>query len=133
VTLRRKAALRKSIAEFAPIYVDGKLLTIPEAKIFKALTDLKIPFQAQKVIGRQRELGGAVADFWLPSRGIILEYQGVFHKTDEGAARDFFRAASRAQFGAIDVIPIYDTDLPRIHDRLLELLGKSSLSSMYRR
>jgi len=130
LTVRRIGRRRRDPRIYVPIFVDGKLLTIPESRIYRALEDLKIPFVAQLIIGEGRQLGGGIADFWLPAHGVILEYQGPFHQTDEGASRDFFRKATRMEFGAIVTIPLYEADLDRLHDRILELLGMPMVNSL---
>jgi hypothetical protein len=103
---------------------DGTLLNVPESIVAFALEDLKIPFQAQKPIGPGRKLGGALIDFWLPHHRKAIEFNGVFHVLEPW--RDFWRNVTRMQYGANEVIPVHDWDLPRIHQFLREKLGITS-------
>jgi len=114
--------------------VNGHALNIPESKIYFALTDMNIRFTAQEVRGGARKLGSADADFYLPAYNTILEFQGVFHNTDSGRARDIIREANRRRlFGVNRILYLYDRDMVRIHARLRELLGRPAIGSVMTR
>lgn len=121
--VRRRGLRPERRPEPETITVDGHFLNVPETAIYRALVDLNIPFEPQVSIGGGRELGGGIADFYLPLHKVIIEYQGPFHNTTAGRARDFFREATRKSFGALAIIPIYEGDLPNIRTRLLDLIG----------
>jgi very-short-patch-repair endonuclease len=103
--------------------VGGHWLNIPESIIYRALQDLGLNFQAQASTGGGRTLGGALVDFLLLDYRIALEYQGPFHDTDMGRVQDFWRVVSRQQAG-LRTVYIYQEDLRRIKDRLLEIIGR---------
>lgn len=108
---------------------DGSLLNIPESMCYKALESLKVNFQAQVPLGGGRALGGALCDFVLPDHGIVIEYQGPFHFTNEGQSRDFWRVLARAQAGFYTVY-IYEHDLKNLRKRMLEIIGSPSLAAV---
>jgi very-short-patch-repair endonuclease len=106
----------------------GQYLNIPESKVYRALEDLKINFSAQESFGGGRTLGGSLADFVLPDYQLVIEYQGPFHSTSEGSARDFWRRVAREQAGFM-VAYLYEEDLINIHRRLKEILGAPATAS----
>lgn len=108
---------------------DGSILNIPESKIYRALEALKIDFDAQVSLGGGRALGGALADFIIPDSELVIEYQGPFHFTSEGKARDFWREVTRKQHG-FQVAYIEEKDLIRLRKRLVEIIGAPSLAAM---
>lgn len=111
---------------------EGDVLNIPASRIAWTLTDLHIAFEPEAKLGPARALGGGLVDFLIEDRKIALEYQGPFHETDEGGARDYFRRITREQAGYITVY-IYEHDLyPNLHARLLELLGNPMSASIVR-
>jgi hypothetical protein len=111
------------------VFDNGHILNIPESKIFRALTELNIPFDAQVQVGPARELGSGLVDFWLPVHGVVIEFNGPFHNTDEGKARDFIRETVRYQRlpGIREIVYMGYGDLPRLKSRILELIGQSAI------
>lgn len=125
VTARRPSRWgRRDVQPVTPITLaNGAKLNIPETIIYQALSGLGVTFEAQKSIAGGRTLGGGLIDFWLPQDKIVIEYQGPFHKTDEGRVRDFWREVARKKFGAARIEYIYEADLDRIHQRLRQIIG----------
>ncbi len=100
----------------------GITLNLPESMIYRVLQDLHIRFEAQALIGTGKALGGGMVDFWLFDYHLDLDYLGPFHFSAEGAARDFWRDVTRAQFGILRVF-LYEHDLPHLHRRIQEIIG----------
>ena len=98
-------------------------LNSPESRIHKALRELKIRFQVQRIILGGSVLGGARADFILTDYRIDLEYRGPFHGIAEGKGRDILRDIGIRSRG-YRVVPLFQHDLPRLKPRLLEVIGK---------
>ena len=94
----------------------------PETMIARALDELRIQHVSQQTFGGGSILGGARSDEYLPSYGMILLYQGPFHRTAEGAARDILSDATYINRG-LRIGRLYERDLPRIKPRLLEIIG----------
>ena len=118
----RRRGFRRPAAQVLPIVVNGDRLTIPETMIYLALTKLGIPFTTQKKVGGTRRLGSALLDFWLPFHKIVIEYQGPFHATTIGGAKDFRRQVVRRQFGAAQIVYLYERDLDELYTRLLQVI-----------
>jgi len=111
------------VPDVVPIWIDGKMMNKPETIIYMALNELRIDNVPQFSILGGDILGGARMDFYLPRYEIDLEYNGPFHATSYGNARDALRNIGPASKG-IRVEKIYETDLPRIKKRLLQIVGK---------
>lgn len=97
-------------------------LNEPETKVANALTELKIKFEMQKNMFGGSVLGGAKLDFFLPDYSVDLEYNGPFHGTTEGLAKDTLRNAQLMRSG-IRLVIISEFDLPRIKPVILERIG----------
>src|SRR3989304_2457955 len=69
-------------------------LNIPESRIYWALTEMKVRFTAQSNFLGGSILGGARADFVLADYKLVILYQGPFHSTSYGFARDLLSDAS---------------------------------------
>jgi hypothetical protein len=110
-----------SVADTPIIPLPG--MNKPETMIAYALNDLKIRYVAQRGFEGNVLLGGARADFDLPDYGIVILYQGPFHGTTEGAARDVIVNTTYERAGK-RVLPVYERDLKRIKPRLLEMIGR---------
>lgn len=95
----------------------------PESKVAYALNDLHIRYTAQQSFLGGTILGGARSDFTLIDYNIVFLFNGIFHGTTEGRARDAIVNQSYTAEGK-RVIPLYDRDLPRIKPRILELIGR---------
>jgi len=125
INIRARKLIRLSRPDLPPVtQVPG--LNLPESRIHKALTELKIRFQVQRNVLGGGILGGAKADFLLPDYMIDLEYQGPFHGVAAGKARDVLRNLGVASKG-YRVVPLYERDLKRLKPRILELIGKPSM------
>lgn len=98
-------------------------LNQPESRIYYALRELRLNFQMQVNAFGGSILGGGRADFLLPDYLIDLEYQGPFHGTAEGSARDVLRNISFEALG-YRVETLYERDLFRLKPRLLEIIGR---------
>ncbi len=107
----------------------GQLLNIPESKIYRALEDLSEEFDAQVPLAGGRTLGGALCDFILPRRSLIIEFQGPFHSYAEGQERDFWRRVTREQAGFM-VAYLFDHDLIHLHRRLAEILASPVIAAV---
>lgn len=77
----------------------GAKLNEPESMIWWALTKLNIRFEPQYPLGPGRGLGGALLDFYLPDYQLDVDYFGPFHDSYEGRVKDFWRDATRQQYG----------------------------------
>lgn len=117
--------------EIEIVVVDGNPLNKPESFIYHALTLMDINFSAQVLIGTGRSLGGGNVDFLLPDYDIALEYQGYFHFSFEGEARDFLRQVTREMRG-LEVVYLFERDLTdrlgnwersRLMGRIREIIG----------
>ena len=97
-------------------------LNEPETKVANALTELKIKFEMQKNMFGGSILGGARLDFFLPDYSVDLEYNGPFHGTTEGRARDVLRTSQLLRDG-IRLVAINEYDLPRIKPVILQKIG----------
>lgn len=95
----------------------------PETRIARALDALKIRYVAQQNFLGGTILGGARADFTLIDYAIVFLYNGVFHGTTEGRARDAIVNQSYTTSGK-RVIPLYERDLKNLKPRILELVGR---------
>lgn len=105
------------------VYVIGdEVLNEEESIIARALDDLKLNWSGQVALGGFNELGSSKVDFVLWDYGIALEYQGAFHGNSAGAAQDQRRRQNRRQQGLLTVY-LYPTDLERIHDNILRVIG----------
>jgi len=64
--------------------------TKAEAILWQALRKKKVNGLA---FGRQRVIRGYIADFWCPSRGLVIEVDGSLHDRGKDAKRDADLAA----------------------------------------
>ena len=94
----------------------------PETMIYSALTKLGINFESQKAFAGGATFGGAKMDFFLPDYSVDLEYNGPFHGTTEGKAKDLLRTASLVGQG-IRVVILNQFDLPNLKRVILEKIG----------
>ncbi len=97
-------------------------LNIPETTIANALTELRVKYEIQKNVYGGSSLGGAKLDFFLPDYSVDLEYNGPFHGTTEGKARDVLRTAQLLRDG-IRLVIVTELDLPRIKPVIIEKIG----------
>jgi len=67
-------------------------------------------------------LGGAKLDFFLPDYMVDLEYNGPFHGTTEGKAKDALRTLALAKDG-IRLVVIKEFDLPDLKRVIMEKIG----------
>ena len=94
----------------------------PESIIYDALTKLKIKNTPQQASEGGSSFGGSKMDFFLPDYNVDLEYNGPFHGTTAGKARDLLRTAALVGKG-IRLVVIDQFDLPRIKSVILEKIG----------
>jgi len=95
---------------------------VPESMITRALQSLKIKFEAQSQRFGGSILGGAKLDFFLPDYMVDLEYNGPFHGTTEGKAKDALRTLALAKDG-IRLVIIKEFDLPDLKRVIMEKIG----------
>ena len=95
---------------------------VPESMITRALQSLKIKFEAQSQRFGGAILGGAKLDFFLPDYMVDLEYNGPFHGTTEGKAKDALRSLALAKDG-IRLVVIKEFDLPDLKRVIMEKIG----------
>jgi len=95
---------------------------VPESMITRALQALKIKFEAQSQRFGGSILGGAKLDFFLPDYMVDLEYNGPFHGTTEGKAKDALRTLALAKDG-IRLVIIKEFDLPDLKRVIMEKIG----------
>lgn len=110
--------------------VNGTWLSYGESIIYEALRSMGIPFEANTwVLGRTA--GGAQLDFVIPAPWyVVIEYQGEFHQTSEGEARDRLRNFLRRGLG-YRIVYIYERDLPNIRDVLRNTLSGVAMTQAY--
>lgn len=123
IEVRRRGFRQPGAQETLPLVINGDRLTIPETKIYIALKALVIPFTTRKKVGGSRRLGAGVLDFWLPFHKIVIEYQGPFHASLIGGAKDFRRQIVRRQFGAAQIVYLYERDLDDLFNRLNQVIN----------
>ena len=121
ITLRARRFDVYSRAGLEPVSIVAGL-NEPESRIYHALVELGVRFEVQAPFFGNNYLGGARADFLLHDYGIDLEYQGPFHGTAYGVARDVLRNMGLEASG-YRVVPIYERDLADLKRRLLEIIG----------
>ncbi len=97
-------------------------LNEPETLVYNALQELKINFRVQQSKYGGATLGGAKLDFFLPDYSVDLEYNGPFHSTAEGKARDLLRQVTLARDG-IRLVTLDVLDLPRLKPAILSKIG----------
>jgi len=95
---------------------------VPESMITRALQALKIKFEAQSQRFGGSILGGAKLDFFLPDYMVDLEYNGPFHGTTEGKAKDALRTLALSKDG-IRLVVIKEFDLPDLKRVIMEKIG----------
>ena len=95
---------------------------VPESMITRALQALKIKFEAQSQRFGGSILGGAKLDFFLPDYMVDIEYNGPFHGTTEGKAKDALRTLALAKDG-IRLVVIKEFDLPDLKRVIMEKIG----------
>jgi len=108
---------------------EGYLLNIPESQIYRALEKLKVNFSSQVKLKGGSRAGGSLLDFVLWDKRIVLEFQGFFHTTAEGKAKDFWRKVRREQAGFM-VVYLYNNDLKNLHRRLTQIMGAPARASI---
>ncbi len=88
------------------------LLNETEKKVWSWLDKKKIPFMPQeKFFGGVTELGGAVVDFVLTERYIVIRVMGThWHTGIEPEARDLIGREKLTEAG-YQVVDVWDTDL----------------------
>jgi hypothetical protein len=110
----------------------GETLNIPASAIYRALTKMHENFSAEVPLRGGRILGGALCDFVLWDRRLVIEYQGPFHDSAEGRLKDFYRRAVREQAHFM-VAYLYERDLIHLHRRLTEIMVSPTLYAIYKR
>lgn len=110
------------LAPVEPVTDESTPLNQPESRIYYALRRLGIHFKTQVNILGGSILGGGRLDFYLEDYQLDIEYQGPFHQTTGGTARDALRNAGVQSLG-IRVEFIYERDLPNLERRILEIIG----------
>lgn len=118
ITVRKTGG--KSPAITPTIHIQG--MNEPETLIYQALTKLGINFETQKAFAGGATFGGSKMDFFLPDYSVDLEYNGPFHGTTEGKARDLLRTASLMGQG-IRVVIIDQFDLTNLKRVILDKIG----------
>lgn len=119
---RARKISRAKLRAYDPV-IPRPGMNVPETMIANALDELKIIYQAQASFGGGSILGGGRMDFLLPLHRIDLEYNGPFHGTTEGTARDALRNLLAQQQG-YRVVTIHQRDLARLKPRILEAIGR---------
>jgi len=81
--------------------------TLPEYLVYVELTRMKIEFEYQSSqLGGRQERGGSVADFYIPSLGLILNIQSLYWHYGRPEARQFDRL-QREQLEAQGLTVVY--------------------------
>lgn len=94
----------------------------PETRVAYALQALKIPYVSQMSFLGGSILGGARADFVLPQYKIVMNYDGPFHGTTEGTARDLLVNQTYIMAG-YKVFALHEYDLPDLKNNILRYIG----------
>lgn len=119
-TIRARKFGRVSLAEKPINPLPG--MNQPETRVALALQALKIGYTSQTSFLGGSILGGARADFVLPAFKIVMNYDGPFHGTTEGTARDILVDQTYIMQG-YKVIKIREYDLVDLKNRLLQYIG----------
>jgi G:T-mismatch repair DNA endonuclease (very short patch repair protein) len=83
--------------------------TLPELAVQRELDRLGIDYEFQsEFFGGRMQKGGAVADFYIPSRGIVISVIGIYWHTDP--TRRAQDAIQRLSLIAQGITTIYITD-----------------------
>lgn len=118
-----------SETELAPgLVIHGRVLNKDESEIVRALNVLQWPYEVQVPIGGSNELGASSLDILLTGfiPNINVEFDGPFHDSAVGSAKDFLRNVNRAASGLIVVrLDAQDTrnGLGHLIDALIEAVG----------
>lgn len=124
---RLSARARKVRINYAPLYrpppepVVG--LNGPESEIFHALVDLKVNFTAQASFLGGDFIGGARADFLLHDVRKVLLFDGPFHDTAYGRARDTLTDITYRSLG-YEPVHMHPADLYNLKPYLLGIMGR---------
>ncbi len=97
-------------------------LNEPETLVYNALSELKITFEIQQSKYGGATLGGAKLDFFLSDYNIDLEYNGPFHSTAAGKARDLLRNITLIRDG-IRLVTLDSFDLDHLKPAILKKIG----------
>lgn len=121
VAVRAQRVRRGPVPGLAPV-TPWAGLNQSETRVAQALQTLRVRFTVQQNFMGGGILGGARADFVLPDYRIVLNHDGPFHQTSAGKSRDLLVNASYAASG-YRVVATTEADLPRLTERLRELIG----------
>lgn len=122
---------RPSIPPRPIILPNGTRMNAEEAVVYRALLRRKVNFEPQAKIGGGNVKGGGIVDFALWQHGIAIEYQGPFHATSSGQAKDFLRRVARQEAG-LQTVYIYKQDLQNIDAVLGRILAAPMVASSMR-
>lgn len=110
---------------------NGTKMNAEEAVVYRALIRRKVQFEPQAKIGGGSVKGGGIVDFALWQHGIAIEYQGPFHATSGGVAKDFLRRVARQEAG-LQTVYIYKQDLQNIDQVLGKILAAPMVAASMR-
>jgi very-short-patch-repair endonuclease len=94
----------------------------PETRIALALREMGIRFTTQQSFMGGSILGGSRADFVLPTYRIVMNFDGPFHTTGYGLARQTLVDATYRAQGYI-TRPLKQADLYDLKRSILRLIG----------
>lgn len=121
------ARARKVRVSYDPLYRPPPLpvagLNGPESEVFAALVELKVNFSAQASYYGGDQLGGARADFVLYDVRKVILYDGPFHATTYGLARDLLTDITYRSNG-FEPVHMHVEDLANLKPYLLSVIGR---------
>lgn len=94
----------------------------PESEVYWAATELKYNFAAQANYFGGSQLGGARADFVFFDQRKVLLYDGPYHLTTYGLARDILTDITYRSNG-YEPIHMHEEDLANVKQYLLRVVG----------
>lgn len=124
---RRSARARKVRISYDPLYrppappIAG--LNGPESEVYNALVELKVNFTPQASFLGGSVAGGARADFLLHDVRKVLLFDGPFHLTTYGLARDTLTDITYRSSG-YEPVHMHTSDLANLKPYLLSVIGR---------
>ena len=124
--------------ELAPgLVIHGRVLNKDESEIVRALSKLQWPFDVQVPLGGANELGASSLDILLTGfiPNVNIEFDGPFHASAVGQAKDYIRNVNRLSAGLLVVrLNAQDTrnGLGHLIDVLQEKVGTLTRVGVFR-
>lgn len=121
--VRRPARQPNPLEGIVPIVINGRALNRPETLIAQTLAQMKIQAIPQFSFLGGDFLGGGRMDWYLPRYRIDLEYNGPFHETSGGKARDALRNVGVRASKGVRVEALHFEDLFDLKAKIRKIVG----------